>query len=43
VYQYSFEIDIFGLMVTSGHQQMEQDRAPFVFFHQPELARQTLG
>ena len=26
-----------------GHQQVEQDRAPFVFLHQPELARQTLG
>ena len=24
---------------SSGHQQVEQDRAPFVFLHQPELAR----
>ena len=31
------------MQLTSGHQQVEQDRTPIVFLHQPELARQALG
>ena len=30
-----------GLSLPSGHQQVEQDRAPVIFVHQPELT--TIG
>ena len=30
-----------GVPLSTGHQQVEQDRAPAVFFHHPELAWQT--
>ena len=32
-----------GLSLPSGHQQVEQDRAPVIFVHQPELEGPTIG